>query len=136
MEFPSLPKFLTSRHRYGRLYDTPLPARPSSSLPHPSALSKSLIHKLKHIWKSSDEKFFTVCRVSGNVESLEKILRKRKRSRDLGDDHILIDGLHIVTYFGHGETVKYFLDELRVPIDAVTKVRKRNGMARTHAPVP
>jgi hypothetical protein len=121
MEFPSLPKFLTSRHRYGRLYDTPLPTRPSS-LGSPSALSKSLIHKFKHLWKSSDEKFFCICRRSGDVESLEKILRKRRRSQDLGEDRILIDGLHIVTYFGYGATVKYFLEELRVPIDSLTKV--------------
>ena len=127
MEFPSLPKFVTSGHRYGRLYDTPhssIPAPPPS--PHLKTLSQSLISKFKYVWKSSEEKFVTVCRVTGDVKTLEAILRRRRgRSRELGEDHLLIDGLHIVSYFGHGDTVKYFLEELRVPIDATTKVRDR-----------
>lgn len=123
MEFPSLPKFFTSRHAYGRLYDTTSPPSYSSDINAVKLSFKSLFSqkfRWRHIMKSLDEKFLIICSESGNVTKLEKILRKKRSNMS---DQTLIDGYHIVTYCGYYETVRYFLEDLKIPINVRTKVR-------------
>jgi hypothetical protein len=117
IEFPSLPKFLSSDHRYGRLSD-------QSSAIHLGGLpfrSKfKFKHKFKYFFKSSEEKILIVCRESGHVGELKKII---SRHQDMNES-IFIDGLHLVSYFGHLEAVLFLVDEMQIPIDSTTKVDK------------
>jgi hypothetical protein len=123
IEFPSLPKFLSSNHRYGRLSDNSVPT-------HLDGLSfKSKFkfkQKLKYIFKSPEEKILIVSRESGHVGELKKIVSRHK---DLNQS-IFVDSLHLVSYFGHLEAVVFLVEEMRVPIDSLTKVRVHSSLHR------